>query len=584
MSFANDKVYSEYMRPNLALYVRRVRPREILRHLPCLSDSEKGEITANYTQNGDESGMELLITLLKRKQNWATNFIYALRETGHIDLADEMQFQYDKYSKPSGQCKTAAPAHPSTASAVSSPPPSLSSAEYSEQNYHSMPSLIIQKNPLRNNFTEESRINENLEVPQSIQPSSVPSPSTLCYPVLPVPNDSFQHTLISSADSVQLSVQMDPSFAPDFSNPTFGIDAAVQTSIPPNQSQQLYCPDRVNPCASGNTENLNFTDAILRPDPEKRQNPYGKSSSSKPLQVVHSTLDVLCPSNDESSRNHITNLPASKLLHSTEPKMAIQETVSKDKTPTATSSTIQNQKMTENISQTVHQIKEDAPRIPQCHFSTTHAAACGERAENIFEEEHYSKPGMLRSELFPNLSEEPSSAYSGDSVRLEISNVSSDSEETTVENNPEENHYIFRSLLDSSPCQSMLEDGPFNRNQHYNDPNSSWPSPFGNVLYRGTPPEENTYSSISSLRVNEVKFSEEPINDQVSAANEVSAARACSNTRNDYWSADRSMPNVSASTEKKKDDVTRPSNHYVTLAVLIGAMAVSVFIWKKMHK
>uniref|UniRef100_A0A8C4T8N0 Mitochondrial antiviral-signaling protein-like n=1 Tax=Erpetoichthys calabaricus TaxID=27687 RepID=A0A8C4T8N0_ERPCA len=344
MSFANDKVYNEYMRPNLALYVRRVRPREILRHLPCLSDSEKGEITANYTQNGDESGMELLIALLKRKQNWAPNFITALRETEHTDLADEMQYHFDKYSKTSGQCRTAAPTHPSAASVVSSPPPSLSLAEYSEQNHHSMPSPVIQQNPVRNNFAEESTINENLEVHQNIQPSSVPSPSTVCDPVLPVPNDSFQHTLPSSSDSVQLSVQMDPSLAPAFSNPTFGIDASVQTSVPPNQSQQLYCPDRVNPCASGNTENLNSTAAILRPDPEKSQNPCGKSSSSEPLQVVHSTLDVSRPSNDESSRNRITNLPASKHLHSTETKMPVQETVSPDKTPTSTSSSKQKQK------------------------------------------------------------------------------------------------------------------------------------------------------------------------------------------------------------------------------------------------
>nr|QGS83881.1 MAVS [Bostrychus sinensis] len=95
MSYASDQLYRGYLRKNMARIVSTVKPREIVVHLPCLTDHDRETIEAKREISGSFNAMVLLLDCLKRRENWPEQFIAALEACEHPAMAAEIQAEYD---------------------------------------------------------------------------------------------------------------------------------------------------------------------------------------------------------------------------------------------------------------------------------------------------------------------------------------------------------------------------------------------------------------------------------------------------------------------------------------------------------
>ncbi|XP_037754256.1 mitochondrial antiviral-signaling protein isoform X2 [Chelonia mydas] len=95
MGFAEDKVY-EYIRENMHDF-HRIRVRQLIHHLPCLSDADREEIEAHDDRKGNEHAVWQLFYYLKCRNGWVKELIEALRKNRHYDLADRVQCKYDAH-------------------------------------------------------------------------------------------------------------------------------------------------------------------------------------------------------------------------------------------------------------------------------------------------------------------------------------------------------------------------------------------------------------------------------------------------------------------------------------------------------
>uniref|UniRef100_A0A3P8W014 Pollen-specific leucine-rich repeat extensin-like protein 1 n=1 Tax=Cynoglossus semilaevis TaxID=244447 RepID=A0A3P8W014_CYNSE len=91
MSYASDKLYNGYLRRKMPTIVSKVKVREIIVHLPCLTAHDRAK-RENY---GNFDSMVLLLDCLKRRENWPEQFIQALEECEHSSVAAEIRAEYD---------------------------------------------------------------------------------------------------------------------------------------------------------------------------------------------------------------------------------------------------------------------------------------------------------------------------------------------------------------------------------------------------------------------------------------------------------------------------------------------------------
>ncbi|XP_048853002.1 mitochondrial antiviral-signaling protein-like isoform X3 [Brienomyrus brachyistius] len=95
MPFPCDELYKGYIRRNLARFVTIVKSTEIMVHLPCLTQSDRDEITAKRESRGNYDAMERLLDCLKRRENWPDDLIEALRSCEQWELASELEKEYE---------------------------------------------------------------------------------------------------------------------------------------------------------------------------------------------------------------------------------------------------------------------------------------------------------------------------------------------------------------------------------------------------------------------------------------------------------------------------------------------------------
>uniref|UniRef100_A0A8C6T2A2 Caspase recruitment domain-containing protein n=1 Tax=Neogobius melanostomus TaxID=47308 RepID=A0A8C6T2A2_9GOBI len=83
MSYASDKLYNGYL--------------EIIVFLPCLTEHDRYEaIETKNDSSGKYEAMKLLLSLMKRRENWPEQFIAALEECEHRTMAHEIRGEYNK--------------------------------------------------------------------------------------------------------------------------------------------------------------------------------------------------------------------------------------------------------------------------------------------------------------------------------------------------------------------------------------------------------------------------------------------------------------------------------------------------------
>ncbi|CAL9686846.1 unnamed protein product [Knipowitschia caucasica] len=131
-SYANDRLYNGYLRTNMPRIVTTVRPREIMVHLPCLTDHDRETIEAKRETYGSFDAMVRLLDCLKRRENWPEQFIAALEACEHRIIAAEIRAEYDALrginnSSPPAARVVAAHIHPApSASHLPDPEPEAS--------------------------------------------------------------------------------------------------------------------------------------------------------------------------------------------------------------------------------------------------------------------------------------------------------------------------------------------------------------------------------------------------------------------------------------------------------------------------
>ncbi|XP_034714152.1 mitochondrial antiviral-signaling protein-like [Etheostoma cragini] len=95
MSFASDELYNGYLRRNMPSIVTRVKPTQIMIHLPCLTAHDRENIEAKRESYGNYDSMVVLLDCLKRRGNWPEEFIEALEACEHPTLAAEIRAEYN---------------------------------------------------------------------------------------------------------------------------------------------------------------------------------------------------------------------------------------------------------------------------------------------------------------------------------------------------------------------------------------------------------------------------------------------------------------------------------------------------------
>ncbi|XP_059209362.1 microtubule-actin cross-linking factor 1, isoforms 6/7-like [Centropristis striata] len=116
MSFASDKLYNGYLRRKMPTIATKVKVREILVHLPCLTSQDRENIEAKREICGNFDSIVLLLDCLKRRENWPEQFIEALEALEQTTLASEIRDEYNKLkgtddSNPSSPSMTVVRAH-----------------------------------------------------------------------------------------------------------------------------------------------------------------------------------------------------------------------------------------------------------------------------------------------------------------------------------------------------------------------------------------------------------------------------------------------------------------------------------------
>ncbi|KAM9777486.1 mitochondrial antiviral-signaling protein [Neosynchiropus ocellatus] len=100
MSFADDQLYNGYVRRNLPKLVTKVKVREILPHLPCLTAHDRETIETKREMISNQDAVVHLLDCLKRRDNWPDEFIQALEKCEHRAIAAEIQTEYNKLKYP----------------------------------------------------------------------------------------------------------------------------------------------------------------------------------------------------------------------------------------------------------------------------------------------------------------------------------------------------------------------------------------------------------------------------------------------------------------------------------------------------
>ncbi|CAI5696973.1 unnamed protein product [Oreochromis niloticus] len=115
MSFACDKLYNGYIRRNMAIIVSKVKPREIMMHLPCLTAHDRDVIEAKTETSGHYNGMMLLLDCLKRRENWPEQFIEALEACEQRTIAADIRAEYNALTDVNNSNPSSSPASVVTA-------------------------------------------------------------------------------------------------------------------------------------------------------------------------------------------------------------------------------------------------------------------------------------------------------------------------------------------------------------------------------------------------------------------------------------------------------------------------------------
>ncbi|XP_038135426.1 mitochondrial antiviral-signaling protein [Cyprinodon tularosa] len=458
MPFASDKLYDVYLRRNMPTIVSRVKVREIMPHLSCLTSHDRENIEAKRETSGNYDGMVLLLDCLKRRENWPEQFIQALEACEHTTLAAEIRKEYESLQSiqhPSADSapKTVVRAHVHPAPAASKLPISESSGTgqaAAAQPAETLPPPV--HTPAQQQVPQVAAVQASQTVSPPEPPQSVLQDEVPPLPSTPPPSPEIQHPQVS--DVWPLLGRNAPHQEPEENSESDIRDASGDASSVPLETS-LGEEEAVVGVVTSPQQPLvphSETATLLAPDPLQTgvttNDKQLQQPSLTPINSDESSLFTLTPEKHpvQDTTPPVHQVPTAALHPEESPEQAAEQSVKSKLQADAAVGTSPEPRVERR-----NRVNEDDVENTMC----------------------LSKPTQLLSvypENTPSPSAEASNAleqpYSGNSGRLEISEAASDAASTAVGANlgnavsvqengiapdlsqPEENHY-------ESPNQSF---------------------------------------------------------------------------------------------------------------------------------
>ncbi|XP_042624631.1 flocculation protein FLO11-like [Cyprinus carpio] len=497
MSFTREKFYNEAIRPNLARFSSAVKVRDILPHLPCLTLTDREEVEAKRETSGNFTAMQTLLDSLRRREKWPDEFITALRNCEHRELADEISATYDRIR---GITNNAAP----TPRPAPAPAPSYTSAgattAVTTATVHTVPANTpppsggdpASSSAPTNTAAPKPSPVPVLQVPETQQvqkpPTPVPTPSAEPVsqaenppPVVPPPQAPPPPE--ASVSKVPLPVQQ---------NVTTHTGAVENKTPALDSSDGLALTDQTTISSSNgeallSTSNAQVSSSDTSTSQSQMTKPYTTSQTSPKINKTQVPLEVKDMYTFERLPVQDTNAFLRVERTFQEPEEisdpSANEVVQRSNTvglPVFNASTSSTE---------TAQATSSAPAEVVTHFLASN------------DQEYFSKPGILQhSELqqnrpgtLPVLQEEPCSVLSNE---LEISRLVQATEPSTE---PRQS----TSLADQNSAPFASLDSA---TQSFQDP------PYTAAPLTLNQPEEDHYESLydNQTRINVFRFAEEP--------------------------------------------------------------------------
>ncbi|KAK9964784.1 hypothetical protein ABG768_005928 [Culter alburnus] len=489
MSLTREQFYNKAIRPNLARFSSTVKVRDILPHLACLTITDREEVEAKRETSGNFTAMQTLLDNLRRRENWPDEFITALRNCEHRELADEMSTAYDRIR---GITNNAAPAAP-----VPRPAPALAPSFSSAGATATVTTATVHTVPV----TTSPLLNPPAgDVPaHSTPPSNIAAPEPSPAPVPKVPETQQVQNISTSVPEPSLEPVSQAEIAPVVVAPSQAPPSAVvsvskvptHTRPAENKTPVLDTPDGLDLTDQTTTSSLS-DETVL-----STSSAQASSSNTSPIQITKPSTTF-----QSSPMSEKIQVPITVKDTDTSEKLPVQDT----NPPLREERTVQEP---EEISDpTANELvqRNNTVVLPvfngQTNSTRTGQATSSAPTEEVthppssIEQEYFSKPGTLqypepqqnRAEPLPAMPEEPCSVVSDD---LEISrSVGSSTEPGRSTSLAEQTSTAIASLDSASWCEPPDIAAPSTPNQ----------------------PEEDHYESFcpSQTLVNEIRFAEEP--------------------------------------------------------------------------
>ncbi|XP_075963311.1 mitochondrial antiviral-signaling protein isoform X2 [Anarhichas minor] len=428
MSFASDKLYNGYLRRKMPIIVSKVKVREVMIHLPCLTPHDRENIEAKRETYGNYDSMVLLLDCLKRRENWPEQFIDALEACEHTTLAAEIRAEYDALrgvdnSNPGSPPTTVVRAHVH-------PAPSASPLPVPESGANSQaavaPPAEAGEAPAEASAPPEPAAEASplLETPVQPQVPEAVSPPEL----VPEPPQSTQGEVAARPST--------PPASPESPN--------AQTSTPPSPQREVNAHQEPEENSESDIQDVSGDNGVI-PDQESAENsevsidhvathqpPQRETDappSPDPLQTTTTSTQVRPPQSPSPTQTNSDVTDGSSFLTMTPEKPPVQDT-----TPPVDLKPAVVLQPEETSEPPTTQVVESGPQTETAAASSPLPGAAGIDA-SLCDDSHVclSKPGQLISIHPPNNGSPavcapsyPVQPYSGDSERLEISDAAPD--------------------------------------------------------------------------------------------------------------------------------------------------------------
>ncbi|XP_016329326.1 mitochondrial antiviral-signaling protein-like [Sinocyclocheilus anshuiensis] len=499
MSFTREQFYNEAIRPNLARFSSTVKVRDILPHLPCLTLTDREEVEAKRETSGNFTAMQTLLDNLRRREKWPDEFITALRNCEHRELADEISATYDRIR---GITNNAAP----TPRPAPAPAPSYTSAGASTTvttaTIHTVPAttpLLVQLPLAPASSTAPS--NTAAPEPSPAPVLQVPETQQVQKPPTPVPTPSAEPVSQAEiAPPVVPSSQAPPPSAASVSK--------VPSPVQQNVTTHTGAVENKTP-ALDSSDGLALTDqtSISSSNGEALLSTSNAQASSSDTSTSQSQMTKPYTTSQTSPKSKKTQVPLEVKDIYTSERLPVQDTnlfLRVERTfqePEEISDPTANEVVQRNNTVGLPVFNAPTNSTGTAQATSSAPAEVVTHSPASIDQEYFSKPGILQhSELqqnrpvtLPVSQEEPCSVVSND---LEISSLMQATEPST-----EPGQSTSHADQNSAPFASLDS-----ATQSFQDP------PYTAAPLTLNQPEEDHYESIydGHTQINVFQFAEEP--------------------------------------------------------------------------